>query len=127
MMGRDMPFKLYDASAESPVPHGVTSTSTAGKDAQRASSQGPNRRRENGIQPNAASSISDKEREKGTTAPSERDLLDYIAALSGELSRLAQRAGQVRLGTALRIAEQEAKLQLQHITSRAGSRTTLDP
>lgn len=47
---------------------------------------------------------------------SDRELLDYIAALSGELRRLAERAGQSRLSAALQVAEQEARLQLLGLT-----------
>jgi hypothetical protein len=47
---------------------------------------------------------------------SDRELLDYIAALSGELRRLAERAGPSRLSAALQVAEQEARLQLLSLT-----------
>lgn len=58
------------------------------------------------------------------TATACSDLLDYIATMADELSGLAQNAGQDRVATALRIAEQEARLQLLRWHSMAARQAT---
>jgi hypothetical protein len=45
-------------------------------------------------------------------------VLDYIATMTAGLRRLATRSGQRRIGAALRIAEQEARLELLRLASQ---------
>ncbi len=100
----------------------------ADKDAPRpeAKASGPRQRRSSGSE--ARQLGEHRRRDLAPAAPpamgnsqasftsSDRELLDYIAALSGELRRLAERAGPSRLSAALQVAEQEARLQLLSLT-----------